>query len=594
MVKRNLIKASVSNIRMQIIKQTIQPYFFLFSLLFIMALYLPVNYFSFVNMDDIGLIQRLHNNYLNVNFLDLFFRNAAPKYYRPGLEMINYLDYSVWGISMAGYHFTNYLLHVLNACLVYLIALQLFKTDKNSNVYASMSMLFFALNPLACESVAWISGRSDLAGTFFSLLAVNCYFFKNPLRFVLTPIFILSGLFCKENALAVIPILVLVECFNNYMDKKTIIKNIKACFIWCVILMVPLFLYLFLRTNGWEYFTYKYIEAAPLVTTGNKVQYKIDIVKILYVFPVIAFYFKKLIMPFPLNFAISQINILFYSFLFVAFFCINIIWCFKRKIPHVFFSILLLFSFAPALPVALGGVSWVPLAERYLYLSLTIFSIAMVFLVRSFYENGIIGRKWLLIFCGAISLVFFVSTLSREFVWKNSESLWADTLRKSPDSSMVLFKYGQTFGGEKAQWAYKKALANSYDFKWKADTLMEMAVYERSIGKYEKAIEIFKQALAVKSTFDNYCEVAANILGMTADNVQQEQGYIKKAIGYYKLAYMKKKTPFVLYKIGILLKKTDKIDQANELFMEVVKKYPDSMYAVYAKQQFESNRSSGL
>lgn len=574
---------------MQIIKQTIQPYFFLFSLLLIMALYLPVNYFSFVNMDDIGLIQRLHDNYSSIQFRDLFSRNAAPKYYRPLLEIINYLDYSVWGMSMAGYHFTNYLFHVLNACLVYLITLQFFKTDKNSTIYAAMAMLFFGINPLMCESVAWISGRSDLVGAFFSLLAVNCYFLKSPFKFLLTPIFVLTGLLCKENALAVIPIIVLLECFNNYLDKKTIIKTIKAFFFWCFILCVPLVLYMLLRTNGWEYITYKYIEAAPLVTAGNKVHYKIDILKVLYIFPVIAFYLKKLFIPFPLNFAISQINILFYSFLFVVFFFLNIIWCFNRKLSYVFFSILLFFSFAPSLPVALGGVSWVPLAERYLYLSVAIFSIAMVCLVKTFYENGTFSCKYLLIFCGVIFLIFSISTLNREFVWENSKALWADTLKKNPENSMVLFKYGQTFGGEKAQWAYKKALANSDDFKWKATTLMNVATYESSLGNYDKAIELFEQALTIKKTAAYYREIADNILNMKADDIQTEQNYIKKAIGYYRLSYMKKKTPFVLFKIGILLKKTDKTDKANELFKEIVNKYPDSKYALHAKKQLEKN-----
>ena len=75
---------------MQTLKASVQKHSFLISLLFIMVIYLPINYFSSVNMDDIGLVQRLHENYLKINFFDLFFRNSTTKYYRPLLETIFY------------------------------------------------------------------------------------------------------------------------------------------------------------------------------------------------------------------------------------------------------------------------------------------------------------------------------------------------------------------------------------------------------------------------------------------------------------------------------------------------------------------------
>lgn len=570
---------------MQTASQSFQRHSFLISLLFIMAIYLPVNYFSFVNMDDIGLVQRLHDNYSTVDFLGLFVQNSTTKYYRPLLEILYYLDYAAWGMSINGYHFTNFLIHILNACLVYAITRHLFKSESNSKRYAVMAMVFFALNPLACESVAWISGRSDLAGTFFSLLAVNFYFLKTPLRFVLTPLSIFLGLLCKENALAVIPILVVMEGFLNNKRQTGKGAAIKGCLIWGSVVLVPLLCYLFLRTNGWEHYTYNYVEVTLPLGSKHLGQGRIDIIGLLYVFPVIAFYFKKLVLPFPLNFAISQINTFFYSLLFSALFFLNIFWCVKKKRACVVFCILLFVSFAPALPVALGGVAWVPLAERYLYLSLGVFSVGLVSFLKHLVEKGGLSGRQISIFCMGIVLILSGSTVNRMFVWKDSQSLWADTLRKNPENSMVLFKYAQAFGGKEAQWAYQKAVANSENFKWKTMALLKIAAYERSVGNNDRAMATLEKALEGTPSFDTYCQAAEIVLGMETCDTQKKQGVIEKAIEYYGFAHAQKKTAFVLYRIGILLKKIDKIDEANTLFRQLVEKYPDSKYAFHLKDR---------
>lgn len=556
---------------------------FLICLLFIMIIYMPVNYLSFVNIDDAQLIKRLHDNFQNISFFDLFLVNHTNKYYRPLLEIIYYIDYTLWGVSIKGYHFGNYLIHMLNACLVFFIALQLFEPGKKSHLYAAVSMLFFALNPLTCESVAWVSGRSDLAGTFFSLLAVYFYFLKNKFRYVLTPISIFLGLLCKENALAVIPILVLLECLLNHTRKKRLKENIKGCFIWSVLVVIPLFLYLFLRTNGWEHYTYTYIEAITPSAGKTSIDGKIDVAGVLTLFPVIAFYLKKLIIPFPLNFAISQINTLFYALLFVAGLGVNIFWCIKKKIIYLFFTSVLILSFLPALPVALGGVAWVPLAERYLYFSVSVMGLILSFLIQRFYKKGGIANTPLIVIVCIYILMLSASTVNREFVWKNGKTLWADTLEKNPDSSMVLFKYGQSIGGKKGQWAYHKAIENATHFKWKAMTLMAIARYEGSIGNTDTALLNIKKALNVEKTYDNYCEAAEIVLKLGRQDSLREQAFITQAIEFYRAADSKKKTAYVLYKTGILLKRINKMDQANELFTIIIRRYPGSPYALYAK-----------
>lgn len=574
---------------MQEIKASFHKHSFIVTLLFVIVLFLPVNYFSSVNMDDIGLLQWLQNTHANFNIPDLFFRDAATKYYRPLLSVIYYIDYSIWGMAARGYHFGNYLIHILNACLVYLIAFHFVKKNENARFYSSLAMLLFALNPLTCESVAWISGRSDLAGTFFSLVAFYIYIQKFKLKFFFTPLFILTGLLCKENTLSVIPIIILTEFYTNYCNGKRFGQNIQSCFYWTLIVLIPLIVYLFLRTNGWEHYSYKYVGALAPYASHGKAEKNMVLSRIFYVLPVVAFYIKKLIIPYPLNFAISQLNTSLYSFLFCLLLFLNVISLIKKKFSFVFFNLLLVASFTPALLVVLGDIAWVPLAERYLYLTLTVFAVGATLLVKHIEEKHVINRKAIISFCCIIILILSISTLDRIFVWKDSKSLWSDTLKKNPENSMVLFKYGQAMGEDEREWAYRKALAVSDNFKWRALALFEIAKFEKDAGNYDQSITNFDSALRLRGTFDTYYSAAHIISDIGFKNFENRNKYFSKAIELYKLAYSKRKKPVVLYKAAVLLNKSGKKREAKELLLRIVENHPASLYALHSKRIIDQN-----
>ena len=574
---------------MEIENKSVRTHSFFICLLLIMAIYLPVNYFGFVNMDDAQVFERFQYNEAKIDFSNMFFRTCPSRYYRPLLFLSFYLDSRVWGLSMAGYHFTNYFFHILNAILVYLIALKLFSQDVDKKLYAGFAMLLFGLHPLTCESVAWVSGRSDIAGTFFFLLAVNFYFIRNPFRFILTPLAVFLGMLCKENALAGIPLVVLLDLFVNFIQNHPGKDILKKTMIWTVVMTIPFILYLFLRTNGWETNGH-----ASFLMSENTVAVsgtKRNFFQFFHVFPVIAFYLKKLVVPFPLNFAISRINTLVYSILFFAFCMFNVFWCFRKKISFILWSMILVISFIPALPVAFGAIAWVPFAERYLYLSVSVAGICMAACVRFFVQKGYLDKKKQWIVFIALTFIFSMATLNREFVWKSSQALWADTLKKNPDSSMVLFKYGQTFGGEAEILAYKKAITLSRDFKYKDLTLLGMAEYEKSARNYDKAVAHINMALHIKKNFKNLCQAAEIVLSIAADDCLWEKEYTARAIQCYQMAYKKHKSAFVLFRIGTLMKRTGRQAEAIKKFNAVIQNHPHSKYAFYAKLQLKKMES---
>jgi tetratricopeptide (TPR) repeat protein len=81
------------------------------------------------------------------------------------------LDESMWGEGPRGFHFTNTLLHSVNATLLFLTLAALTRNRWRSAIVAA----FFAWHPLRVESVAWVAERKDVLSTFFWLLAMAAY-----------------------------------------------------------------------------------------------------------------------------------------------------------------------------------------------------------------------------------------------------------------------------------------------------------------------------------------------------------------------------------------------------------------------------------
>lgn len=93
----------------------------------------------------------------------------STAYYRPMVMIYLMIGWHLFGNSAAGWHFASIAMHLL---AVYLVFLLLEKITKNLRVSA-IATLLFAVHPLRSESVAWISGMTDL---FLALFIVPAFY----------------------------------------------------------------------------------------------------------------------------------------------------------------------------------------------------------------------------------------------------------------------------------------------------------------------------------------------------------------------------------------------------------------------------------
>jgi protein O-mannosyl-transferase len=139
-------------------------------------------YNEFVQWDDpINLIDNKYFRGLGWTQIQWMFSTTLMGHYIPITWLTFGLDYVLWGMESAGYHFTNLVLHATNVVLFFFLALRLlpralpWATSLETRAGAALAALFFGIHPLRAESVAWATERRDVLSGLMFLTCVLCY-----------------------------------------------------------------------------------------------------------------------------------------------------------------------------------------------------------------------------------------------------------------------------------------------------------------------------------------------------------------------------------------------------------------------------------
>ena len=126
---------------------------------------------------------------------------------RPLLKLSYTLDWTM-GAGVVGFHLTNLLIHLANACLVYLLSQSFIRQQWQHASFqhvALVAALLFALHPVHTEAVSYISGRSASLMALFYLGGLLSYVTGRMqgdwrLVYLVTPLLFLLALATKETA----------------------------------------------------------------------------------------------------------------------------------------------------------------------------------------------------------------------------------------------------------------------------------------------------------------------------------------------------------------------------------------------------------
>ena len=413
--------------------------YFLLLFVVIAALYSQTARFDFVTYDDYDLIvqnETFLSSLPNVAgaFAEQVFagHHAESIYYRPVMMAGFIVEYHLWDLNPLGYHLMNVVLHIATTLVVFLLIQKI----TGSLWTAMVGGLLSAVHPVQTESVAWIAGRNDLLMGLFVALMIYCYVSSRdqagrPERaFALSVLFFALALFTKEAAAFYLLLLPAYDlCLGGatvrtLLSRKSLSRYAPTAGVLACYLVVR---FAVLGT----------VVGAEGLYGNTPLLHRIEEVP-----AIVAAYLRLLVIPSGLSVAhpLSQSPWLRSPWLWLAWGVViglvwSIRWTWKRDRIACFGLLWFAIGLLPTLdiiPVA------VPILEHRLY-------VPMIGLVLAVARGGflIIGpesrRPTLKYLPGSLVLLLFLLSLERIPVWQNSETLWLDTIGKSPNYSRAYF-----------------------------------------------------------------------------------------------------------------------------------------------------------
>lgn len=391
-----------------------------------------------------------------------------------GYRKIAYLSFLVnrWidPVSPVNYRITNILIHICNALLVYVLALKTMRLPAWKEKYgkyaygaAFLSATIFALHPININAVSYIVQRMTSLASMFVLLSLLGYIFARTsgggyrafALYTAALVFILCGIFSKENAVIAVPLIGLYDVvfFSGFGRKKYLVNMGVGLAIGLLALAASsLFLHFDKALIDIAAVLFHPDRRIPdLGWTATDV-YWTPAEHIFTEFRVVGRYLFLLLVPlprflvfdwwsFPLSTGLLSPISTAVSFLvivsLISFAAIKF-----RKLPFLSFGILWYFI-AVSLEsfIALGSDLYF---EHRNYLPLA--GLAFGLIGQVFASVGIVPRnKTLWAVVCAVSLLLGGLTFQRNLVWKDSVSLWQDTVGKTSGNLRAMIALGNSY-----------------------------------------------------------------------------------------------------------------------------------------------------
>ncbi len=504
--------------------------------------YMPTLKHSFV-WDDVYILQNEIGKVEGYNI----FQGSGGMYYRPFHALSNEIDYYLWGNNPMGFHLTNI---VLNAFVSTAIFILLYLIINNSIISFLLSLVFI-FHPVHPDSVAWISGRTDIImALFFVLSFISYILYRRGDVFValfLCAFFWMFSLLGKETAI-VLPLIAI--CYDILIKKK----KWKEIILPQVVFFITFVLYFFLR-GGLRYFVEKinpglHIEGVTkkIVSTHNVSGIFKDAGLI------IGFYIKKLLIPVELlqyN-HLKDSQILLFVFLFLGWALFMLI---KKNWLGLFSVFFIFLTILPATAVLIAPEVGSYSAVRYLYLPVFGFVLLIYSMLKQYDNKRIITASLVIIIAIYIPLFF-----KRITVWRNNYTLWRYEVRQNPSSAMAHFQYAlsliENVAYDKADREFDYILENldklryrrSMDIKCSAYAMKGVLNYD--LGRIDKAEPFLIKALKCNDKI-NAVNYHLGLINFKRYLNNRNDSYLKRALFYFlNEANLGKKSIDVDFMIG--------------------------------------------
>ncbi len=420
--------------------------------------------------------------------------NTNTSFYRPLMHVIYACAYSLFGLQAWGFHLVSLVFHVAVSLCVYALLRRFCvqaerpqsgggpgSSAQPPGAAALIGAVLFAVHPIHSESVAWLSGITDLSYSLFlllSLLVATSSAVPRSARLVVAPALFLIATLCKEPAVMLLPVLVVALTTRGDLSdpsrRRDTILQLSAY-------LVAALLYLALRTRA----------LGGLAGSDRRVQVSLR-EGVATGIALLGEYLKKLAIPTDLSpmhdFQVVTSALdpaLWIGVIVMAAVLIGAV-CLRRHPGAMLGLALLVLPLLPALYLPALGEGF--FAERYLYLP-SAGAVLLVAIGLESLDRGSAVRRLAMAASAGVALIFAFATFERNAVWRSDLSLWEDAAPKVPGRAGAQEALGtaQLFSGRHDEAIAHLARALELDPTLN-DARVNMAASLCLLGRTEEAI----------------------------------------------------------------------------------------------------------
>lgn len=415
-------------------------------------------------------------------------------YFRPILLISFSLDYQLFGLNPSGFHVHNTLLHIITACLIFIL---LYKLSKKNLILSYFPALIFLVHPLQTEAVTYIAGRADPLSSVLSLISLIFYYYyreRKKIKYVIWSLlaFILA-LLTKEQVI-LLPILISSLEIFFFFSKKDWKKTLKKLSPFFFISLV----YFILRIS--------ILNFNDILSSSSYLDnYSSSLITRLLTFTwVINKYFILLFNPSNLHMAyeVEPVSTIFSwsVLLFISLITLFIILAYKTWSKNKLIAFGLLWSFIILLPRTNILKVNRAMYEHWLYLPIMGFFLAffsLILLQINKIKNKDKRKKIIYIFT-TLTIIFSIylsyQTIERNKDWKDPITFYEKNLIYTPNS-----------------YIQRNNLAMAYD----------------EAGRYKEAIKEYRQAISIADIYPQVHHNLANSLVVMGEIDEAKEEYLK-------------------------------------------------------------------
>jgi protein O-mannosyl-transferase len=429
-------------------------------------------------------------------------KRLSGVYYKPILNTIFSLIFTVFGQNPPAFHSIQIVLHIGTAFMVFLLFVQIF-----DSVIALLLALIFLVHPINSESVLYVSALQEILFVLFGLIGLYILEHDRLTKFTL-PAFasFICSLLSKETGALFFVIAVLYAYIFNKKYKWQLLGATSVIVI----------IYLIIRHNT----------VGVIVNPLNVPITKLALLDRLLMLPAIVFfYIKQFIFPFYLSSSYQWVftHIDIYSFLFplvvdiVVFITLFAIGIKVRKNYYFFFYLWFILGM-------IVHVQLIPLdatvSERWFY-----FPIVGILGMIGVMLNGCINKRNKTVFM-IVSIIIIsllaIRTLVRSFDWRNDFTLASRDIRTSSGAydleNILAAEYLKQNRLDDAKFY---ALRSVEHFPY-VTTYNTLGLVYIAAGEYDKAKQTFQTGLSYGDYYALYDNLAM-LMVMTGNNDENMQ-----------------------------------------------------------------------